>query len=130
MYIIKRTYFIFIVLLFICGCSKTINVTKDIKLASNDNRTITVIVKNTVSIDKVYDIWLDRNYLYGYYYEEKVYLMFLLNTENFDLVKGEKARNKIVELQLPLTQWTNYPELSGDFVSDKSRRDYFLSRML
>lgn len=130
MYIIKKTFFLFIVLLFIVGCSKTINITKDIKLVSNDNRTITIVVKDTILIDKVYDIWFDRNYLYGYYYEKNIYIMFILNTENFNLVKGKEARNKIVELQLPVTRWTNYPELSGDFISDKSRRDYFMSKIL
>lgn len=129
MYIAKNL-FLFIVLLFIVGCSKTINVTGNIKLVSNDKRMITIIAKDTILLDKVCDIWFDRNYLYGYYYEKNVYLMFMLNTENFNLVKGKEARNKIVELQLPVTQWTNYPELSGDFVSDKSRRDDFMSKIL
>ena len=117
------------VLLFIGGCSKTINVTKDIQLSSNDNRTVTIIAKGTVLIDKVYDIWFERNYLYGFYYEKNIYLMFLLDIEKFDLVKGEEARNRIYELQLPVSQWTNYPELSGDFVSDESRRDCFLESL-
>lgn len=56
MYITKNL-FLFIVLLFIVGCSKTINVTGNIKLVSNDKRMITIIAKDTILLDKVCDIW-------------------------------------------------------------------------
>lgn len=88
---ITKTLFLFIVLLFIVGCSKTINATGNIKLVSNDKRMITIIAKDTILLDKVCDIWFDRNYLYEYYYEKNVYLMFMLNTENFNLVKGKRS---------------------------------------
>lgn len=127
---------LFVLLLFFsatlasAGCSKKeICITDNIILRGKEKKIHLIVDKNIVCRN-IYDVWVQDNYIYGWFYSaENKYVMFKFNISAKTIQLGNSAKNKINELQLPLNNWTDYSEIFDDHMTNHVRRNLFFQNI-
>ncbi len=107
------------------GCSRQVRITDDIRLCDGRSDRLNLVVDGELRCSNINDVWLDNACLYGWFYSEGNYTMFLFDILTRKILTGDNARRKISELQLPVDQWTNHAEIFNEFVTDHERRSRF-----
>lgn len=112
------------------GCSKKeICVTDNIILRGKEKKIYLIVDKNIICRN-IYDVWVQDNYIYGWFYSaENKYIMFKFNISAKTIQFGNSAKNKINELQLPLKNWTDYSEIFDDHITNHARRNQFFQNI-
>lgn len=112
------------------GCSKKeICVTDNIILRGKEKKIHLIVDKNIVC-GNIYDVWVQNNYIYGWFYSaENKYIMFKFNISAKTIQVGNSAKNRINELQLPLNNWTDYSEIFDDHITNQVRHNLFFQNI-
>lgn len=120
----------FLIALVSTECSKKeICVTDNIVLRGKEKKIHLIVDKNIVC-SNIYDVWIQDNYIYGWFYSaENKYVMFKFNISAKTIQLGNSAKNKINELQLPLNTWTDYSEIFDVHITNHVRRNLFFQNI-
>lgn len=126
----KVAIFILLSLILSGGCSKQVRITDDIKLCCSKPKNLNLVMNGKLLCSNIEEVWFDNPYLYGWFYSEgKNYTMFIFDISNQEILTDNKAREKILELQLPVNRWTNYAEIFNESITDHGRRNHFFENI-